>query len=42
MADNVKNSSVKVMIAIDIAKTSHDASFYGLQVVPKRLSFLTR
>jgi len=25
MADNVKNSSVKVMIAIDIAKTSHDA-----------------
>lgn len=25
MADNLKNSSVKVMIAIDIAKTSHDA-----------------
>ncbi|WP_434983518.1 IS110 family transposase [Vreelandella zhaodongensis] len=25
MADNVKNSSGKVMIAIDIAKTSHDA-----------------
>nr|WP_193092914.1 hypothetical protein [Halomonas colorata] len=25
MADNIKNSFVKVMIAIDIAKTSHDA-----------------